>query len=55
MEATPNDPVVEPQTQKNPDNVFVKMMKRKKIVQQHIREGRVAELDQNGIKVVQPI
>lgn len=56
MEATPNDPAVEnTQIGQNPDNVFVKMMKRKRIVQEHIRAGQVAELTEKGIKVVQPI
>lgn len=42
------------QAQRKPENIFAKMMTRKRTVQQHIREGRVNELIEKGIKVVQP-
>lgn len=38
----------------SPNHIFVKMLERKKIIQQHIREGRVSELQEKEIKVVKP-
>ncbi len=42
------------QAPQKPQNLLAKMMSRKRTVQQHIQEGRVNELGEKGIKVVQP-